>query len=235
MDSINLPNSWFVIRDSWFVKTPRPKFQNPNGKARRAGGFTLVELLTVIGIIAVLAGMIAVAVNVVYNNSSARRTRVAMENAMNLQREYENATPLTGAIKTYSVDSTWSATTSPYTIFEATLVAMDKFLKIPANQSAMDKISATNVTSLSVTLAATSTLNPTATPVTLTKPLLLDGWQMPLLYVGSNGLTKLKSSASGSLVLRPDLASPDRRPFWVSAGPDGDFSTHDDNVYSFEN
>lgn len=25
------------------------------------------------------------------------------------------------------------------------------------------------------------------------------------------------------------------RPFWVSAGPDGDFSTHDDNLYSFEN
>lgn len=25
------------------------------------------------------------------------------------------------------------------------------------------------------------------------------------------------------------------RPFWVSAGPDGNFQTHDDNIYSFEN
>jgi len=31
------------------------------------------------------------------------------------------------------------------------------------------------------------------------------------------------------------LRAPDRRPFWVSAGPDGDFRTHDDNIYSFEN
>jgi len=28
---------------------------------------------------------------------------------------------------------------------------------------------------------------------------------------------------------------PHYRPFWVSAGPDGDFQTHDDNIYSFEN
>lgn len=28
---------------------------------------------------------------------------------------------------------------------------------------------------------------------------------------------------------------PHFRPFWVSAGPDGDFRTHDDNIYSFEN
>ena len=35
----------------------------------------------------------------------------------------------------------------------------------------------------------------------------------------------------------PDGAfrSPDHLPFWFSAGPDGNFATHDDNVYSFEN
>jgi type II secretory pathway pseudopilin PulG len=31
------------------------------------------------------------------------------------------------------------------------------------------------------------------------------------------------------------LRSPDRRPFWASAGPDGKYETHDDNVYSFGN
>lgn len=31
------------------------------------------------------------------------------------------------------------------------------------------------------------------------------------------------------------LRAPDRQPFWVSAGEDGKFRTHDDNVYSFEN
>ena len=33
----------------------------------------------------------------------------------------------------------------------------------------------------------------------------------------------------------PALRSPDNRPFWASAGPDGKYETHDDNVYSFEN
>lgn len=35
---------------------------------------------------------------------------------------------------------------------------------------------------------------------------------------------------------RPELAlqAPDKSCFWVSAGPDGDFETHDDNLYSFE-
>jgi prepilin-type N-terminal cleavage/methylation domain-containing protein len=31
------------------------------------------------------------------------------------------------------------------------------------------------------------------------------------------------------------LRSPDHKPFWVSAGPDGRYDTHDDNVYSFGN
>ena len=31
------------------------------------------------------------------------------------------------------------------------------------------------------------------------------------------------------------IRSPDNRPFWASAGPDGDFRTGDDNMYSFEN
>lgn len=29
------------------------------------------------------------------------------------------------------------------------------------------------------------------------------------------------------------VRAPDRRPFWVSAGPDGKYETHDDNIYSF--
>jgi hypothetical protein len=30
------------------------------------------------------------------------------------------------------------------------------------------------------------------------------------------------------------IHSPDGRPFFASAGPDGDFSNGDDNLYSFE-
>jgi hypothetical protein len=32
---------------------------------------------------------------------------------------------------------------------------------------------------------------------------------------------------------RPPLQSPSLTAYWVSAGPDGDFTTGDDNVFSF--
>ncbi len=31
------------------------------------------------------------------------------------------------------------------------------------------------------------------------------------------------------------IVSPDKRPFWASAGPDGNINNGDDNIYSFEN
>jgi prepilin-type N-terminal cleavage/methylation domain-containing protein len=35
-------------------------------------------------------------------------------------------------------------------------------------------------------------------------------------------------------VVVPSITSPDGRPFWASAGPDGNFQNADDNIYSFE-
>ena len=89
----------------------------------------------------------------------------------------------------------------------------------------------------------------------------LDAWGNPIRYVGATGLDRLKvdaaaskywmgpdpaepSESSYSTIAMPDntwnwlkrkRASPSFRPFWVSAGPDGDFKTDDDNIYSFEN
>jgi prepilin-type N-terminal cleavage/methylation domain-containing protein len=203
-------------------------------------GFTMIEILTVIGIIAILLAMVAVGFNVL-GDSQGRRTRVAMETAMNMQQEYANATPLVGGLKTFQVVSNWSDTdiltpSNPtICIFEPTVAAMDKFLKVPANKSAMEKVDATNVVSFSVLIAAGSSVNTYGAEKELTKPLLLDGWQKPLLFVGSGGLRNLTSEVSGSPAARADVKAPDGQPFWVSAGPDGNFQTHDDNVYSFEN
>jgi len=72
-----------------------------------------------------------------------------------------------------------------------------------------------------------------------TFPLLLDGWGNPIIFVPASGL-RVRLIADKSTYDPMDatqnfvVTAPDKRPFWASAGPDGDFSKGDDNVYSFE-
>ena len=75
-------------------------------------------------------------------------------------------------------------------------------------------------------------------------PVLLDGWGNPIIYVPSGGMTgvwmggpKPEPGSGGISYLSTDavvkkVMSVDGRPFWASAGPDGDFSQGDDNLYS---
>jgi prepilin-type N-terminal cleavage/methylation domain-containing protein len=72
-------------------------------------------------------------------------------------------------------------------------------------------------------------------------PLVLDAWHNPIIYVPGSGMTVmlLNGGTSYDIAANPNLKfltikAPDNRPFWASAGPDGDFSRGDDNVYSFE-
>jgi hypothetical protein len=68
--------------------------------------------------------------------------------------------------------------------------------------------------------------------------ILLDGWHNPIIFVPSPGLGHDGASTAGKVqvggVYRV-ITAPDGKPFWASAGEDGDFQTGDDNVYSFEN
>jgi type II secretory pathway pseudopilin PulG len=93
-------------------------------------------------------------------------------------------------------------------------------------------------------------------------PLLIDGWSNPIIYVPASGLrVKLLSgyggyttfaanptqaAAQNYIVVSPEghvtgngTANPyvDHlgKPFFASAGPDGDFTKGDDNLYSFNN
>jgi prepilin-type N-terminal cleavage/methylation domain-containing protein len=66
-------------------------------------------------------------------------------------------------------------------------------------------------------------------------PLLLDGWGHPLLFVPGGGLMGVERAGTTANTVANPLKSPDERPFWASAGADGDFSKGDDNLYSFEN
>ena len=85
-------------------------------------------------------------------------------------------------------------------------------------------------------------------------PMPLDTWGNPIIFVPAAGLCGgagadnsmwvggPRNDASAKKVVAAPTASElgpirsaDGRPFWASAGPDGDFRTGDDNVYSFEN
>jgi prepilin-type N-terminal cleavage/methylation domain-containing protein len=97
--------------------------------------------------------------------------------------------------------------------------------------------------------------NPVVPPAT---PVVLDAWGNPIIFVpggvlGANpnpstnnsGWSLLPDgsipdtsggmiSGSGSSAIKTQVNSPDYHPFFASAGPDGDFSKGDDNLYSFE-
>jgi hypothetical protein len=88
-------------------------------------------------------------------------------------------------------------------------------------------------------------------------PILLDGWNNPIIFVPGTGLRVRRLNGQktlnptdisqtwidispegkvknlGSKAQLPVVTQPGR-PFFASAGPDGDFSTGDDNIYSFE-
>ena len=101
----------------------------------------------------------------------------------------------------------------------------------------------------------------TGTSEAANPPLVLDAWGNPILFVPSSGMFNVVEG-DGDMVhiavpVNPNdtngpVRSPDRRPFWVSAGPDGVFgfvdvngngsftkgtdrAGGDDNMYSFEN
>ena len=72
-------------------------------------------------------------------------------------------------------------------------------------------------------------------------PLMLDGWSNPILFIPPGGLRttiegQKKIVTSGGVVNDSPgpgetYPVPGSRAFFASAGPDGDFSQGDDNVY----
>lgn len=76
---------------------------------------------------------------------------------------------------------------------------------------------------------------------------LVDGWGNPIIFVPAGGLRDCAGVGTGNTanlvvtsvgVVEHKTSDPlpsGARPFFVSAGPDGNFVTHEDNLYSFEN
>ena len=136
-----------------------------------------------------------------------------------------------------------------------TQILLRMLRSVPENRDAVNKFPTdsllkvpTNAQTGRLVVKSDSTANP---PTTVADPPMpIDTWGNPIIFVPRGGLegVRLKANSTadnritsagvdntsyGSNVLPPTPAG--AQPFFASAGPDGDFTTGDDNVYSFEN
>ena len=237
----------------------------PSGPlTRRAGGFTLLEVLTVIGIIAALSAIVAVAFNVVGGNARARQTRTMIESTRAMQDEAFAITKLPLAFRNFSVfamdlDTGMSPGMNP-TIGVA--VRMRANSKVRDTQDRMSPAEIETLTYLPVPApwvsgnyikgdyayaganlyVALNDLTPSSvTPSTDTSNWALANLPSPIVVPKdgwNHGLRFVGNQLTGVTVANVTnqiIKAPDGRPFWASAGPDGSFTNGDDNVYSFEN
>lgn len=224
----------------------------------KRNAFTLIELIIVISIIAILIGLLVVGLQYVGASSREKSTRVTLANLQSMLTELEITAGL-GRLPAFRSIS------APGFVFEDqpdrdtsdaviyTRDAMAILLAVPANQSAMGQLPPEQL----FTIGSTPVLldawdNPivfVSPPNTDFSPSSTIDWDDRYGLTGVN----IEGIAPGVRIVNP--GGPDHpeyskypqdnpegrqrlqhfRPFWVSAGPDGNFQTHDDNIYSFEN
>jgi len=261
-------------------------------RARRApgrGGFTIVEIMTVIAIILILVGLASVAYKTLDKPGGDNSTKVTLQNLVSQLAEYEAQAGLRnqppnvwqgGALKTakfniwkdqqtilapLGADSGDVSTGSParygWDAIGNTQRVYQILQRVPANKSATARLPSRQVQGMAEEdKGKTGLLFPTTGPDAarrLDPPLILDAWNNPIIFVGSRGLAGValvKKPGKSGADSEKDFDKPDQqvtsvgvfpnlaptaptpagaRPFFASAGPDGNFRTGDDNVYSF--
>lgn len=222
-------------------------------------GFTLLEILIVIGVILLLVGIAVVGFNAYDKAASERQTKITMENLKGLLAAYERQTGTGGAARLNNLAGTaagdpFASTAAPPAPFIAmtdaklagdvnpgaesrkhfddykdgkfntlaTRQVMAELRRIPDNRQQMESFPPK-------TILQVRNL-PTPLPPNLT-PVVVDAWGNPILFVPDGGLSNVKINGTA---LADPIRSPDRRPFFASAGPDGNFEEGDDNIYSFQ-
>jgi prepilin-type N-terminal cleavage/methylation domain-containing protein len=251
-------------RDDIAVST-RPRRRRSQARRRTSAAFTLVEVLTAIAVIAILASLLLLGINHVSARAKIDRTRTVLQNLRGMMTEFEvKGGRMRMVDAPYLNNNPWQTIdreTAPpgkmdegkilngakldevvtLPMFARTRTVTQALLSMPANQTVLNN------------LPADVRMKDPPAAGTVTAPVLLDGWHNPILYAprrakpvpnpssppsgappadstlkwGLQGLF-VKSNPGQEHYYEPA----DGKGVFVSAGPDGDFSTADDNIYS---
>ncbi len=234
---------------------------------RMRRGFTLIEMMIVIVVIAILVGLFFGGYQKwsTSNKKQLTSTRLEILNSMLAELEaqghntFQTQAFLTGQQDAFqygnvSIDS---APNPPVANGQGTLTQPNDLMYIANNTASKAQVGYCNrwaaikymsktvmavLTALPNNASALGKLQADATALdalpantTPTGPqVVLDAWYNPILFVPAGGLINVYVNTNSNNPQLITVTSPDGRPFFVSAGPDGDFVRGDDNIYSFE-
>jgi prepilin-type N-terminal cleavage/methylation domain-containing protein len=238
------------------------KSPNPIGlpHAQRREGFTLLEMIVTIGIILVLLAIAVVGYRSLDASASKKDTAIALTNLQAMVGELESTAGLTriegpggvyaikdritrpgnGTVPNPGDVASGTGETARYgPAVRRTQDVIARLSQVPKNKTAIGQIPGKRLLGRPASPYAADP-NKVALDTTgknlPTPPVPVDGWRNPILFVPSGGIEGVNVGA------KPDgtydapnqtITAPSNRPFWASAGPDGDFTKGDDNIYSF--
>jgi prepilin-type N-terminal cleavage/methylation domain-containing protein len=228
-----------------------------------ARGFTLLEMMVTIGILLVLMGIITVGLSSVIGGNQRRQTETILKRAQAFTAEISNSKQARDSFyqrvmwrtclnPPYNVPSDASPPSPnnipvnlsvPVTAVSRSCDVMSYLLSIGANKAIAEKLPPRSTNDLPSAYQSRFA----ASDGKLLANVMLDAWGNPIIFVAdgfeslnSAGVVIPQANMGGLTGLTSSLAAPqspfrapDRRPFWFSAGPDGKYETHDDNIYSF--